>query len=291
MPEGHSIRRIANAFEELFLGRRCQVSSPQGRFAAGAALIDGQVMGAVRAKGKHLFLGFGEDDSLWLHAHLGLYGSWLFQGPRVGATHALGAPRKIDPDRAEIAVTTEEIPPPRGAVRARIIAEGVVADLTGPTTCAVLTTQEMQAVVRRLGPDPIAERSERDAGSRFIQAIRSSRRPVGELVMDQSVIAGVGNIYRAEGLFRQGISPKRAGNRVSEQRLWRLWDDFGDLLADGVEDGKIVTVRGEPPLDDPESSSWYVYHRGGRPCLVCGNPVKVEKAAGRDLFWCPTCQR
>lgn len=291
MPEGHSIRRIADAFQSLFVGKRCQVSSPQGRFSKGASLLDGSVMTGATAHGKHLFLGFGEVEPLWMHVHLGLYGSWLFQGPLVGEAQALGAPRKIDPDSAGTMVTTGDIPEPKGAVRARIVTEGLVADLTGPSTCTVLTEEEKQAVLARLGPDPITEGDNVSARDRFVNAIRSSRRPVGELVMDQSIVAGVGNIYRAEGLFRQGISPKRAGNRVSVKRLRELWDDFSVMLREGVRDGSIVTVRDESPLEDPESQSWYVYHRGGQPCLVCGNPVKKDKAAGRDLFWCATCQR
>ncbi|MSS85012.1 Fpg/Nei family DNA glycosylase [Actinomycetaceae bacterium WB03_NA08] len=287
MPEGHSIRRLASAFEQLFLGRRCQVSSPQGRFAAGARLLDGHVMTEVMAHGKHLFLGFG-DEPLWLHIHLGLYGAWRFAGPAAGIA-AIGAPRKIDPDRAMTGELVEDWQPaqPIGQVRLRLLTSDCVADVTGPNTCEVLG--DISSVLGRLGPDPLKN----ETGDReiFTSAIRSSKRPVGELLLDQKIAAGVGNIFRAEALFRQGIAPGRSGEKVSQKRLNSLWDDLVLLMNRAVLNGHIVTVEPNTEAIDPESEAWYVYHRAGKPCLECNGKVAMKKVHGRTLFWCPRCQR
>lgn len=338
MPEGHSIKRLALTFDEWFVGTRCSASSPQGRFLKGAALLDGRVMTEARSIGKHLFLRFDPqeqiedlEDGLWLHVHLGLYGAWRFHSAeQLDVASFIGAPRRVavtpsPPSTREhtgfgaseampgenegLKLAAPDVllddkewsaPPPVGAVRLRIENSNVAADLAGPTRCEVLTTEEVQLVADRLGPDPLDDQSDPQAlRNEFVARVRASRRPVGELVMDQSIAAGVGNIYRAEGLFRQGISPMRRGNNVSADRLLGLWDQFVEMLHDGVQQGRITTVRPEdrPERDednpeDIEAQRWYVYHRAGRECLVCGRETIQEKQMqGRRLFWCSTCQR
>lgn len=330
MPEGHSIRRLALAFQELFGGQRLAVSSPQGRFQDGAALLDAQVLYATEAHGKHLFLGFaraedadpvredadparerhpaGEDDPAhltWLRIHLGLYGSWTFSGDRTfHGPHAIGAPRRrvgeeervledADPGQAPSTGTPPgdwEPPAPRGAVRVRLLGTHGVADLTGPTACEVITAEEKAAVRARLGPDPLREDGDVEA---FVAAVRKRRRALGELLMDQSVIAGVGNIYRAEALFRARLHPSRLGKNVPAPRLRELWEDLVVLMREGVETGRIVTVRPEHQGLEPddEAMRWYVYHRSGRRCLHCGASVAEAQMQARRVFWCPRCQR
>lgn len=322
MPEGHTIHRLAAALAELYGGQRLHASSPQGRFAEGAARLDGQVLLGGRAHGKHLFVPFGpqadmpvDDEAVtWLRIHLGLYGSWTFDGDsEFTAPHAIGAPRRRVGERGEHALAGGggsalsglnggqggapppgrwSAPEPRGAVRLRLLGEHGVADLTGPAACELLDAEGVAAVRRRLGPDPLRPDGEVEA---FVAAARSRRRPIGELLMDQSVIAGAGNIYRAETLFRVGVSPFRPGNRVSEARLRALWEDLGPLMRYGVDTGFITTVDeaeapSPAPEEDPEAARWYVYHRTGRPCLRCGTPVREQDMASRRLFWCPGCQ-
>ena len=167
-----------------------------------------------------------------------------------------------------------------------------MADLTGPAACELLDAEGVAAVRRRLGPDPL--RADGDVES-FVAKARSRRKSIGELLMDQSVISGAGNIYRAETLFRVGVSPFRAGNRISQERLRAIWEDLRPLMEYGVATGFITTVDLDDvpaplPPDDPEAGRWYVYHRTGRPCLRCGTPVAEREVASRRLFWCPTCQ-
>src|SRR3954466_14418639 len=130
MPEGHTLFRLAREQSELFAGRPVHVSSPQGRFAAGATLLDGRVVEEVFSYGKHLFAGFGADT---LHVHLGLYGTF---------TSGTGTP-----------------PLPRGALRMRwegpgTEGTGVWTDLRGPTACEVLAAPEVEGILARLAPAP-----------------------------------------------------------------------------------------------------------------------------------------
>ena len=324
MPEGHTIHRLAAALSELYAGRRLAVSSRPGRLAAGAARLIGLVLLGARAHGKHLFLPFAPaadlplDDGavVWLRVHLGLYGAWTFDGDaEFIAPHAIGAPRRRVGERGEHALRHGggsalsglsggddaaapapglwEAPEPRGAVRLRLAGEHGVADLTGPAACELLDAEGLAAVRRRLGPDPLRADGDIEV---FVAGVRRRRRPIGELLMDQSVISGVGNIFRAETLLRCGVSPFRAGSRLSADRVRSLWRDLVPLMEYGVATGFITTVEAadvpDPlPEGDEEAARWYVYHRTGRPCLRCGSPVRERTAAGRRLFWCAACQR
>ncbi|HXF02315.1 MAG TPA: DNA-formamidopyrimidine glycosylase family protein, partial [Arthrobacter sp.] len=240
MPEGHSVHRLARQFQDVFAGQRLAVSSPQGRFAAGAARLDGATLLAARAHGKQLFLDF--DNGLVLRVHLGLYGAWSFGGDATfrGAS-SIGAPRRVGEretydDGAPVAY--DGPPEPVGQVRVRLVSDHGWADLRGPTACEVLTPEEASAVVGKLGPDPLQGESSplrgaagqvQDADSRadeFVRRLTAKRTAVGQLLMDQNVVAGVGNIYRAETLFRRGLSPWLPGKQLSPEEAGLLWADI-----------------------------------------------------------------
>ncbi|MGO4453493.1 Fpg/Nei family DNA glycosylase [Arthrobacter sp. RAF14] len=295
MPEGHSVRRLAIQFHDVFAGQRLAVSSPQGRFSAGAALLDGRRLLSSEAHGKQLFLGFEGD--LWLHVHLGLYGAWEFGGDETftGAS-SIGAPRKIG--EREVADSGEDVytgpPAPVGAVRVRLVSEHGWADLRGASRCDAATGPEAAAARARLGPDPLHRGlpgHERD-GEEFARRLRSRRTSVGQLLMDQAVVAGIGNIYRAELLFRAGIDPARPGTSLSAEEAAGLWSDAERLLADGVRDGRIITTEpgtwsGSRP---EEHEAFSVYQRHGSACPRCGTTIALRELAGRKLYWCPGCQ-
>jgi formamidopyrimidine-DNA glycosylase len=302
VPEGHSVHRLARQFRDVFGGARLRVSSPQGRFAAGAALIDGARLAAAEAHGKQLFLAF--DNHRVLRVHLGLYGAWDFGGDATfrGAS-SIGAPRRIGEREAydDAAPAGPEgapgdgyggPPEPVGQVRVRLVSEHGWADLRGPTACEVLTPQESATARGRLGPDPL-DRARLDEGrAEFIRRV-ARRTVLATLLMDQSVLAGVGNIYRAETLFRARLDPWLPGRDLGPVRAAALWDDVAATMADGVREGRIVTTRAEhragvvPVWPD---GAHYVYQRSGLPCRVCGTPVALTALGGRKLYWCPACQ-
>lgn len=345
MPEGHSVHRIANQMLATFGGQRVAASSPQGRFADGAARLDGATLQECFAVGKQMFADFGDDR--WLRVHLGIYGAWDFWGDvaavdysdgvpsapvadgvsvsamRVGQTGeyaaaarmrvaapipfadadgedsalSIGAPRRrrmaeLD---SEAEVSGDWPPEIIGTVRLRLLTDRACADLRGPTVCELLDPAGVERVLSRLGPDPLV--GDQDAGEeRFVAAVRRRRVAIGQLLMDQSVVAGIGNIYRAEMLFRAELNPHTPGNEVPEPKVRELWHDWCELLPDGVRVGRMMTIDGltgkdwELALADVAHRHW-VYGRAGEPCRRCGATVQVELMQARKLFWCPNCQR
>jgi endonuclease VIII len=323
MPEGHSVHRIARQFALHFVGKSVTASSPQGRFAAGAAQISGRALLQAKAVGKQMFLEF--DNQLWLRVHLGMYGAWDFAGEltadatmasangRIGQTNqrgtfsddaensntSIGAPRRTRlrmSEQEKLETPIESFPPePIGQVRVRLLTDTTVADLRGPTACEVLRADEVQAIIDRLGPDPLVD-SPKKGEQRFVDAVRRTQTPIGLLLMDQSVVAGIGNVYRAELLFRARLDPHTPGRLVPEETLRALYKDWTKLLRLGVKLGQMMTMEGLTPtqyraaLASRDDRHW-VYHREGEPCRVCGTPIVMELAAGRKLYYCPTDQK
>jgi endonuclease VIII len=333
MPEGHSVHRITRQFERNFVGHVVHAWSPQGRFAVGAAEIDGRRMTDARAVGKQMFLGFEGD--VWLRVHLGMYGAWDFAGEilmdatiasangRMGQTNqrgtflegpnpdavvldtagensltSIGAPRKARLRMSESEKAGNELdtfpPEPVGQVRVRLLTDTICADLRGPTACEVLDPAQVEAVVAKLGPDPLIDAG-RAAEDRFTQVIRRKPTPIALLLMDQNVVAGIGNVYRAELLFRARQNPHTPGRDVPEEHVRHLWHDWARLLRIGVETGQMMTMD---DLDDDayraalanRADRHWVYKREGLPCRVCGTNIVLEELGARKLYWCPYCQ-
>ncbi|SFG40800.1 Fpg/Nei family DNA glycosylase [Streptomyces mirabilis] len=267
MPEGHTIHRLAEDYEARFGGGPTRVTSPQGKFTDAAALLDGTPLEHADAHGKHLFLAFRTAD--WIHIHLGLFGKVNFGD----------APA----------------PPPTDTVRLRLANATSYVDLRGPTTCALITDDEKQAIHARLGPDPL--RADADPSAAYHRVSRS-RTTIAALLMDQKIIAGVGNVYRAEVLFRHGIDPYRTGKDITPTQWDAIWTDLVALMREGVRNNRIDTVRpehtpeamGRPPRVDDHGGEVYVYRRANLPCHICGGEVRTADLAARNLFWCPTCQ-
>jgi endonuclease-8 len=262
VPEGHTLHRLARLHQRRFAGARVAVSSPQGRFTD-AAVVDGQLFTGASVWGKHLFHHY--DGGPIVHVHLGLYGTFT-ESP---------VPMEL----------------PVGQVRMRIVGADYGTDLRGPTACELLDEAQVSAIVARLGPDPL--RRDADPDLAWEQIIKS-RKSIGALLMDQRVIAGIGNVYRSELLFRHHIDPYRPGRDISAAEFAEAWVDLVELMKVGVRRGKIVVLRPEhdhgPPSYAPNRPRTYVYRRAGEPCRVCGTPVRTAELEGRNLFWCPTCQ-
>ncbi|MBW4032782.1 MAG: Fpg/Nei family DNA glycosylase [Acidobacteria bacterium] len=322
MPEGHSVHRIALQFERHFEHSPVAVSSPQGRFAAGAAQLDGHEIVQSKAVGKQMFLEF--DHGLWLRVHLGIYGAWDFAGDisvdattasargRMGQTNqrgtdladleastsSIGAPRltrlrmseqeKLEPDVSRFP------PEPIGAVRVRLLTPTAVADLRGPTACEVQTNEQVDAVIAKLGPDPLVD-DLAEGEERFTAAVRRKPTAIALLLMDQSVVSGIGNVYRAELLFRARQNPFTPGKEVREEVVRDLWRDWVKLLNIGVATGQMLTMDGLSASEQTKAMAsradrHWVYHRTGEPCRVCGTPIQMQELGGRKLYWCPVDQ-
>ncbi len=263
MPEGHTIHRIANDHTPLLVGMPVRVSSPQGRFEADAARVDGQVLDKIEAYGKHLFYWWANGDVG--HVHLGLFGKFrVAKGP--------------------------DAPDPVGLVRMRMRTDAATIDLAGPTDCTIGTPDDRAKILARLGPDPLR----RDAKPQVaIDKMAKSKQPLGAILLDQKVLCGIGNVYRAEALFVNGIHPLRTGTGTDPVELMALWTTMVAMLRKGVKDNRIVTVEARD-LDLPRGrrirrgEATYVYHRDR--CLRCGTAIQTVALAGRPCYFCPTCQ-
>jgi endonuclease-8 len=293
MPEGNEIHRWAERHSSAFAGKPVWVDGPQGRFLD-SEVIHGRKLLQIRVVGKHLGYEFGKDRIL--HIHLGLQGDFTEgSGPLAPIKGALRL-RMWSPSKVKL--------PPAPGVSKRhawyssddgtghVQPEQIAwVELRGPMDCSIWTNAQWAALTERLGPDPLNG----DGPQKAIDRIEKSKKPIGILMMEQDVMAGVGNIYRAELLFRARQSPFTPGRDVPPAIVKKMWKEAGPLMRAGMVDRRIVTTlakdrdhkRGKVQVGDEH----YVYRRNGQPCRICGTKIlKREGFAGRNLFWCPVCQ-
>jgi endonuclease VIII len=246
---------------KILRGKHVAVSSPQGRFAADAAMVDGVRLKQLEAYGKHLFYHWA--NGLMGHVHLGLFGRFrVYRGP--------------GPDDAP-------------TVRMRLEVAKATIDLIGPTDCAIGTLDDRDRIVRRLGPDPL--RADADP-EKAHDAIVRRVAPIGQLLLEQKVISGLGNVYRAEALFINGINPNRPGNQITRADFDDLWETIVGMLQRGVAEDRIVTLDLDlfdlPTGIGRRGDTTYVYHRDR--CLRCGSPILTVQLGGRACYYCPVDQ-
>ncbi|WP_040490940.1 Fpg/Nei family DNA glycosylase [Ilumatobacter nonamiensis] len=263
MPEGHTIHRIARDHSKLLTGRPVHVWSPQGPFAPDAARVDGATLERIEPYGKHLFYHWSTGEIG--HVHLGLFGKF-----------------KV--------FTDDDRPQPQGAIRMRLESDSATIDLSGPTACTIDDPSVRTGILARLGPDPIMRRAN---PQQMYDKISKSRRGIGDLLMDQSVVAGIGNVYRAEVLFACGIHPLRPGTDLDPAELELLWTTITRMLRRGVKDNRIVTMTradSDVPRNRPipRADATYAYKRDH--CVRCGTEIQHLDIANRTSYHCPTCQ-
>ncbi len=253
MPEGHTLHRLARDLNKDLEGKKLQVSSPQGRFLEAEGL-NGAKLRRAFAIGKHLFL---ELDRALVHIHLGLFG-------------------KMKRTKLEAA--------PRASARLRLVSADSAWELTGPTCCERQTEEQLEALKARLGADPLGDSPRpRALGER----LRRSKRPIGALLLDQSLFSGIGNVYRAEILFLAKIHPETPGSALSATDVDRVWRLAKELLRRGADANRIVTVKGANRRTK-RSEALYCYKRSQ--CRVCESAIARTLTGGRAMFHCPTCQ-
>lgn len=284
MPEGHTIHALADRLGVAFGRHVVAASSPQGRFSEEALRLDGEVVDEAAALGKHLFVSMGDET---LHVHLGLIGSFVVK-PLSGL----------------------EPPPAKGALRLRLLTENHVADLRGPIVCELVDVERREAIEARLGPDPLDPTSDPD---RSWSRIQLKRKTIAELLMDQAIVAGVGNVYRCEVLHRHRINPFTTGTQLRRSTWQALWDDLLRLMPLGVAFSQILTMddqvaQAEAMMQDGSAAAitrastgerlgghferrFAVYKRAGEACPRCSKRLRDKEIAGRRLYWCPSCQR
>lgn len=257
MPEGHTIHRAARDLRRALAGQALVVTSPQGRFAGGASVLDGRQCLSVEAYGKHLILGF--EDAVWLHIHLGLFGR----------------------------IRRRKLPliEPKGAVRVRLVSQTHLADISGPTICVNIDESELHELIDRIGPDVL--RADADP-AKALDRIGRSRTPIGRLLMDQSVIAGIGNIYRTELLWRAGLHPDMPGKSIERSVLLALWEDAKHLLKLGVKRNAIITADRAMRSRSRYGERTNIF---AKPiCPTCRHRIRRLEIAGRRAFVCEVCQ-
>ena len=268
MPEGHTIHRAAQDQRPLLVGRRIRATAPDGRNVADAEHLDNRTLRAIEPVGKHLFYRFSGKAPATVHVHLALFGT-------------LRLMRTGEPDE------------PRGAVRLRFQAKEAALDLHGCRTVELLDDEAVAAVRARLGPDPLDPAADAE---RVWRRVAKSSAPIAGLLMDQSVVSGLGNIFRAEVLFRQRVDPRTPGREIAREQFERIWADSVLLLKVGVKHDRIITVtkafakerHGKAFSKLARRERWYVYKQPT--CPFTGGPIETYELAGRTVYWSPAWQ-
>jgi endonuclease VIII len=259
MPEGHLYHRLARDLNEC-TGCELAACSPQGRFAEGAAQINGTRLEVAEAYGKHLLVRFAGGRTV--HVHLGMRGKLL---------------GVADPSR-----------PPRPQVRLRLAGATAAWDLIAPSACELLDDAGVAGLLARLGPDPLREDADPNRAWASLQAAPGA---LGVVLLDQAVIAGIGNVFRAEALFVCGLHPSRPAASLPRAEFDRLWATVRAMMGRAVTDGRIVTVdppAGRSRTEIPENQARYVYKQAC--CRRCGAPVVSWILGGRIAYACPVEQ-
>jgi endonuclease-8 len=244
MPEGDTLHRAARSLQAL-VGERVAVETPHPRAAStlAAERLDGRRLEAVEAVGKNLLLSF--EGGLVLRSHLRMSGRWqvLERG-----TEKHGKPWLV--------LT--------GAEREAVLWNGPVLELTRRGT-------------RRLGPDILADPPDL-AG--MVARLRSEhhRRELGDALLDQRLVAGIGNVWRAESLWRAELSPWLRLDEVTDQELARVLCEAARLMRAALDNRAVERIA---------------YKRAGRPCRRCGTGIRSRGQGddNRTAYWCPGCQR
>ncbi|KAK9902765.1 hypothetical protein WJX75_005429 [Coccomyxa subellipsoidea] len=262
MVEGHQCHRVVHAHKKVLLGQRFRAASPNGKFMDGAKAIDQQPLTRIECHGKNLFYFFGEGEgAVVLHAHFGMSGAFKTL-PRGGS-------------------------PPETTPNTRLL-------LTGERVVALLSAMIVQhggldlyeEKVAKLGPDPLREDADKE---RLWAVMQKSKKSIGQLLMDQTAVAGIGNIYRAEILFKAGVHPEEPGRLVSREGFELIWRHSVDLLQRGFKSGSILTVDAdEAKILGPPWQRRYIYNH--KSCGRCGSAISTWIIQARTCYACLTCQ-
>ncbi len=258
MPEGDTIHRAANRIARVLVGAvPDEIVTPHAR-TAGAGWhqrLDGRAVSAVQARGKHLLVHF--EGEVVLHSHLRMTGAW--------AVHRRGERWRRSPRRAWLVLRS---------------GDAEVVQFDGPVL-ELMTALRARGDQRLagLGPDVLG-RSLDETG--VLRRLREDdpTRPIGDALLDQRTVAGIGNIWRAESCFGAGIDPWRAAGEVSDAEVLAIVRCARDSMRHAVAEDSPARPRA-------------VYGRAGLPCPRCGEAIRArgQWEDNRTVYWCPACQR
>lgn len=271
MPEGPTIRNTADQLRAALTGQQItRFHSPLKKAAAEgwAEKISGQRVRAVRAHGKNLFIDFADDWTLY--THMLMWGAW--------EVHAQGEPWRREPRKARVVLETD--------THAAVLFSAPICQLLHASELAAHPTSE-------LGPDLLADTfgaAERAEVCRRLQA--QGETEIGEAIMNQTVMAGIGNILKSEILFAARVHPQRPAAGLSDDEFERLLATGQDMMRRAYDTGGFVQVFLPPALRQASGGLGYVYGRSGQVCLRCGETIAMVRQGPmqRMTFFCPFCQ-
>ncbi len=263
MPEGHTVARWARELRQLQAEPLLRVTAP-ARWRARADTLVGERLVRVTSAGKNLLLHFSNE--LVVRSHAMQYGSWQIGVP--------GMALRKEARFIRLRLTT---------------AEHDAAYFHGPVM-EILTLDEfaVHGTLVALGPDLLSAEFDSDEVLRRLQA--EGERAVGDAIIDQRVVAGIGNIYKSEGLFLAGIDPQRPAAQINGEELRRLWDVLIPLMHAGSHEAGATSTLPEE-LRGPGRYHW-AYRRRGHPCLRCGTSISMARQGelNRATYYCSNCQ-
>ncbi len=268
MPEGDTLFRTATVLRRVLVGQVITSAAARPgplvtRVPDLSALVGLAVL-EVEARGKHLLITVGEGrHRRILRTHLRMTGSWHW--------YRAGERWRLPESRATVVLRTAS----------------VVAVCFSCPTVELLTSAGVarSPTLRRMGPDLLAPSPDLSLAVANLRG--RPLRPVGEALLDQSAVAGIGNVVRNEALFMEHVSPFALVGSLDDATLERLLRRAGRILAANLSGGVRVTTGDRRP-----GAGLWVYRRPSRPCRLCGTPIRFARQGplARHTYWCPSCQ-
>ena len=293
MPEGDTLFRTAEVLRAVLVGRA--IVAARGRpGGARLAMLEGRTVEGVEARGKHLLV--GASGGLTLHTHLGMHGSWHRYG--------IGEPWRRSPRDA---VAVIEVPgavavcfsaPTVELVETRALAVHPALSRLGPDLLAAPHAARRAADEATRAPDEPARATDApDSHADDAEMLRRLRHParagvaIGDALLDQRALAGIGNVYRSEVCFVERVDPFAPVTALDDPMLLRLVRTARRLLRANAHDPFRATVDPRVPVPSARARLW-VYGRTGRPCRRCGALIRgaIGGPNARRVYWCPGCQ-
>ena len=287
MPELPEVETVRRGLEPALVGATfaaVETRRPDLRFplpAGFASRLEGARVETLSRRGKYLAAALSTGESLI--AHLGMTGRFTIEAGRRLAGDAFYHAAAPNPTHDHIVF---QLHGPRGACRITYNDPRRFGFMDLVETCAI----EACAHFAAMGPEPLANAFNAEV---FNEALRARATPIKAALLDQRVVAGVGNIYACEALFRAGVSPRRKARSVAGARGARLAVAVREVLLEAIDAGGS-SLRDFAASDGALGyfqHQFSVYDREGAPCLTCGAPIRRIVQSGRSTFFCGACQR